>query len=175
MAFHPEDLDLPPKVQGGGKSPAPIKAHVISLDQPSAASESHMRIKIKGPFFCTKVVPSSYSWYSQIFPPSSEGIGQNQAHFDLEYDCKSDEFVFCLLILERQKRDLVSIGTRRLGLILARPDCAKEEYVRIGVWEQQVFTNDEIVSYNLARKDHRVVTNEEDMALNAEEKTIVLI
>ena len=175
IAFQPEDLDLPPKDQWGGKSPAPIKAHVISLDQPSAASESHVRIKIKGPFFCTKVVPSSYPWYSLIVPPSSEGVGQNQAHFDVKHDHKSDEYVFCLLILERQKRDLVSIGTRRLGLILARPDCAKEEYVRMGVWEQRVFTNDEIEGYNLARENHRIVTNEEDMALNAEEKTIVLI
>lgn len=175
MAFRPEDLDLPPKDQWGEKTPAPIKAHVISLDQPSAASEIHVRIKIKGPFFCTKVVPSRYSWYDQIFPPSSEGVGQTQAHFDLKHDHKSDEFVFCLLILERQKRDFVSIGVRRLGLILARPDCAKEEYVRIGVWEQQVYTNGEIESYDLAREDHRIVTKEEDLALNAEEKTIVLI
>ena len=175
MAFRPEDLDLPPKDQWGGKNPAPIKAHVISVDQPSAASESHMGIKINGPFFCTKVIPSSYSWYGQIFPPSSEGVGENQAHFDLNHDYKSDEFVFCLLILERQKRDLVSIGIKRVGLILARPDFAEEKYVRISVWTQEVYTNDEIESYNLAREKHRIVTNEEDMALNAEEKTIVLI
>ena len=174
MAFRPEDLDLPPKDKWGEKNQAPIKAHVISLDQPSAAFESHVRIKIKGPFFCTKVVPSSIPWSSQIFPPSSEGVGQNQALFDLKHDYKSGEFVFCLLILERQKRDLVSIGIKRVGLVLARPDCAKEEYVRMGVWVQEVYTKDEIESYNLARKDHRIVTKEEDMALNAEEKTIVL-
>ena len=175
MAFRPEDLDLPPKDQWGGDNPAPIKAHMISLDQPSAAFESHVRIKLKGPFFCTRVVPSSHPWYHIIFPPSSEGVGRNEAYFDLKDDYMSNKYVFCLLILERQKRDLVSISIRRLGLILARPDCAKEEYVRIGVWLQVVDTNDELEKYNLVRKDYRIVTNEEDMALDAEEKTVVLI
>ena len=44
-----------------------IKARFISLDQPSAACESQSKIKIQGPIFCTKILPSGSDWFSDNY------------------------------------------------------------------------------------------------------------
>ena len=72
-----------------------IQAHVIPLDQHSAASESYTKIKIQGSMFCTKVLPPrSASTESTL---ESLGISSFVA-LDFPEDYMSNENVFCLLI-----------------------------------------------------------------------------
>lgn len=130
--------------------PAFVKARVISLEPASAASESNMRIKIQGPMFCTKIVlPNGHRYV-----PTLEGTG-GDCIIDVEAEHTYGKIVFCLVIIERRSRDLISL---RIGLILARSKHEREEYVRVGVWKQFGVVN--------ARKD---------LISNAKEKTIFLI
>ena len=145
-----------------------IQARVIPSDQHSAASESYTKIKIQGSMFCTKVLPSkSASSWSTL-----ESLGNSsRVALDFPEDYMSNENISCLLIVERAKRGRDSVCIERIGLIVACREREKEDYVRIGVWSQRVFTKDEPEldeAYNF-------ITKEEDLALNAEEKTIFLI
>ena len=141
------------------KWPAPVKSRVMSLDPPSAASESNMRIEIQGPTFCTNLMPPSDGWLSG-YPPTLQGIKESYCLFDFPGEHVSVENVFCLVIIKGQRRNSTSVS---MGLILARPKHEKEEYIRIGVWRQILGPEDNLESH------------EEDIILNAKERTIFLI
>ena len=156
-----------------GKHTALIKACMLALVQPSAASESHMKIQIQGPMFCTKVLRLSDDHTDQNFA-MSEGVVQSRVYLD-SLGHHFDENVFCLLIIERRKRDHSLVCIERVGLLLARPKREKEDYIRIGVWLQSVYPKDERESTVINSKEDSKITKEEDLALNAEDKTIFLI
>ena len=148
-----------------------IQARVIPLEQHSAASESYTKIKIQGPMFCTKVLPPK----SARSGSTLEGVGDSSlVVLDSLEDYMFNENIFCLLIIERKKQGLISVGIERVGLILACREREKEDYVRIGVWSQSVFTKDEAERMHLSPEAYSIITKEEDLALNAEEKTIFL-
>ena len=152
--------------------PVLISARTISLDQHSATSESHMTIEIQGPVFCDKVLPPSDDLLSGSCS-ILKGLEQSRVYLDPLGD-HAVEDVFCLVIVERKKSDLASVGIKRLGLILARPDREKEDYIRIGVWEQEIFTKYEREIRRI-RSNIPITTKEEDLALNAEDRTVFLI
>ena len=146
------------KDAAGESDPALIKARVLSLEQPSAASKRPMKMEIQGPILRSKV------HWSGKYRPSLEGIGESFCVMDSPDDHMSDETVSCLLILERNKGDgITPITMHRLGLVLACSKEEKEAYVRIGVWSQVLETR------------HTTERKEEVLALNADETTISLI
>lgn len=139
----------------GSGDPVHVKARVISLDSPSAVSGSHMKIEIRGPMFCTKILRNTM--FRARIP--LEGIGGTYRSIDSPAEHLSDENVSRLLIIEFFK----PASARKVGLILYRPELEKEEYVRIGVWRQHL----EIIDPMKWKEEHPI--------LNMKEKTIFLI
>ena len=135
--------------------PVHVKARVISLDSPSAVPGSHMKLEIRGPMFCTKILRNTM--FGARIP--LKGIGGTYCSIDSPDEHLSDENVSCLLIIELFK----PASARKVGLVLYRPELEKEEYVRIGVWRQHL----EIMDPMKWKEEHPL--------LDMKEKTIFLI
>ena len=138
--------------------PAVIKARILSLEPPVAAPESLMRIQIQGPVFCAKILRRDGPRVAYTL----EGRPDVSVTVDSPGELAPDEDKFFLLVVERIDPESTE-QILRIGLLLARVECEKEVYIRIGVWTQLL-----LIGENLKRKA-------EDMAWNAEEKTIFLI
>ena len=159
MIFAPRGNNLLANDEYDERYPALIKARILSPEPPLAAPESLMRIQIQGPVFCAKIlrvrdVP--------VVHYTLEGKAESSAIIDSPGELAPDEDKFCLLIVERGDLETAP-EIFRVGLILARPECEKEDYIRLGVWAQRLFRG-ESGKWKAA-----------DLALNAEEKTIFLI
>lgn len=135
--------------------PVHVKARVISLDSPSAVFGSHMKLEIRGPMSCSKILRNTM--FGARTP--LEGIGGTYCSIDPPDEHLSDENVSCSLIIELFK----PASARKIGSILYRPELEKEEYVQIGVWRQHL----EIIDPMKWKEEHSF--------LNMKEKTIFLI
>ena len=158
MIFAPRGNNLLANDDYDERYPALIKARILSLEPPLAAPESLMRIQIQGPVFCAKILRRD----GPVVDYTLEGKAEVSATIDSPGELAPDEDKFFLLVVERGDPETAQ-EIFRIGLVLARLECEKEDYIRLGVWTQRLF-----IGENLKRKA-------EDLALNAEEKTIFLI
>ena len=158
MIFAPLSDNLLANDDYDERYPAFIKARILSLEPPLAAPESLMRIQIQRPVFCAKILRRG----GLVGHYTLEGKVEVIATIDSPGELAPDEDKFFLLVVERRDPE-TSQKKFRIGLILTRLKCEKEDYIRLGTWTRRLF-----IGENRKRKA-------EDLALNAEEKTIFLI